>query len=178
MPALEQFNGRFAFADTGVPQQKNTLAVDIHKNAVAGNLGSQLFIEIVYNLAGGIHGLAVDAQQGTTMLFRQLQQLRRHLHIPGDDEGRYLAAQQILQHFSATLGGHTLEEHHLSLAQNLQADGLEVLIKPHQLQRRTIDIGDGHGLYIKIRGLIQHLHVKLRHQLRELGRGALNLFHG
>ena len=83
---------------------------------MAGDLGGKLFIQIVDDLTGSIHSFPVRAQQSAAMLLRKLQQLRRDLHVPGDDEGGYLAAQQILQYLSAVLGGHALEEHHLGLA--------------------------------------------------------------
>ena len=39
--ALDQLNGRFAFAHAAVSQQEDALAVDLHKHAVAGDAGGQ-----------------------------------------------------------------------------------------------------------------------------------------
>ncbi len=97
------------------------------------------------------------------------------LHVPGDDEGRYLAAQQVVEHPAAVLQLHGLEEGHLGLAEHLQALGLEVVVKAHQLQGRAIHIGNAHRALVIVAAPAHDLHIKILHQLAELGGGALHL---
>ena len=173
--ALQQLDGRFALADAGFPQQQHALSVDIHQHAVAGDLRSQRPVQVVDDLAGQLHGVQLGTQQRAAVLPGNLQQLGEDLHVPGDDEGRYLAAQQIVEHPAAVLQLHGLEEGHLGLAEHLQALGLEVVVKAHQLQGRAIHIGNAHRALVIVAAPAHDLHIKILHQLAELGGGALHL---
>ena len=107
------------------------------------------------------------------MLAGNLHQLRKNLHIPGNDQGWDFAAQQILEYLSPLLQGHGLQEGELRLAQNLQAFWLEVVIKAHQLQGRAVHVGDGDHPGVIVQALVDHLKVKILHQLAEAGRVPL-----
>lgn len=75
------------------------------------------------------------------------------------------------------LGGHCLEEHHLGPAEDLQAAGLKIVVKPDQLQRGAVHVRDRKRLLLIARGLIEDLQIEFLHQLAELGRVASDFFH-
>ena len=177
MAALEQLDGGFAFADAGVADHQHALAIDVHQHAVAGDLGGQGPVQIVDDVAGQLHGGLFRPQQGAPVLAGNLHQLGKNLHIPGNDQGWDFAAQQILEYLSPLLQGHGLQKGELRLAQNLQAFWLEVVIKAHQLQGRAVHVGDGDHPGVIVQALVDHLKVKILHQLAEAGRVASYFFH-
>ena len=81
--ALEQLDGGFAFADAGIADHQHPLAIDVHQDAVAGDLGGQGPVQIVDDVAGQLHGGLFCPQQGAPVLAGNLHQLRKNLHIPG-----------------------------------------------------------------------------------------------
>ena len=177
MTALEQLNSRLAFSDTGVADHQHALAIDVHQHAVAGDLGGQGPVQIVDDVTGQLHSGLFCPQQGPPVLAGNLHQLGKNLHIPGNDQGWDFAAQQVLEYLPPLLQGHGLQECKLRLAQNLQAFGLKIVVKTHQLQGRTVHIRNGDHPCVIIQALIYDLQVKILHQPAEAGRVASYFLH-
>ena len=177
MAALEKLNGGLALADAAVAQDQHTLTVNVHQHAVAGDLGRQGVIEIVNDMTGGVHRITAGAQQGAAMLLGHLQQLVEHLQIAGDDHGREAVAHQAVKDPRPLLGGHAGEKAHLAFPQDQQALGVEIIVKPHQLQGRTEHVRHGDDAGVIVAALAEDLHMKVFRQLLHAGRGTSHFFH-
>ena len=178
MTALEQLNGRLTFADTAVAKDQHTLAVNIHQHAVAGDLGRQCIVEIVNDMTGGVYRITCSTQQGTAMLLGHFQQFREYLQIAGDDHGGKAVAHQAVKHPCPFLCGHAGKKAHLALAQDQKPLGVKIIIKPHQLQRRTEHIRNGDHAGVIVTALAENFHMKVFRQLFDAGRGTFHFFHG
>ena len=78
--ALDQFNGGLAFADAGIAQNEDTLAVHFHQHTVTGDAGSQLFVQRRDEHAHQGGGHLGRHEQRHAVLFGVLHHLRKRLH--------------------------------------------------------------------------------------------------
>ena len=85
------------------------------------------------------------------MLFGHFQALIIHREIPGDQQGRGLVGEKLVENGSALLRRFLLQVADLHVAQNLKPHGLEVIKVAGQLQARHVVCG--HNYHFGYRGL-------------------------
>ena len=134
-------------------------------------------VQIVDELAGDIHRGLRRAQQRAVVLLRHLHQLRRGLHVPGNDQRRERVTQQLVEYAGALRLRHPVEIAHLAPSQNLQALVVKIVVKAHQLQGRPVHVRNGHNGVVKIPALVEDLHTEDLHHLFQAGRCALDFLH-
>ena len=173
---LKELDGSLTFTDAGIAQDQHALSVYVHQHTVAGDLRCQGPVQIVDDTAGNLHRSPRSPQQRPTVGFGDLQQLRKDLHVACHDQRRDLAGEKLLKDLAPTLHRHGFQIGHLRPAQDLQAFGLKIVVKAHQLQRRTVHVQNGDLPGVVIRSLQQDLQSEGLHQIAQLRRGPSHLF--
>ena len=175
--ALQELDGRLTLADTGVAQNQHALAVDVHQHTVPCDLRRHGSVQIVDKLAGHVHGGLRGPQQRAVMLLCHLHQLRRDVHFPRHDEGRERIAQQLIEHPHPLRLRHAVQKAHFTASKDLQALIVKIVVKPHQLQGRTVHVRDGHNGVVEVAPLVKDLHAEDLHHFFQAGRRPSDFFH-
>ena len=101
--ALDQLDGKLAFANAAVAQDQDAFAVHFHQHTMAGDTRCQFQIQHTDQAAHQSAGGLVGAQQCNTMLLGQLLHLREGSQFlaAADDNSRRLLTEQLIQRFVA-----------------------------------------------------------------------------
>ena len=101
--ALDQLDGKLAFANAAVAQDQDAFAVHFHQHTMAGDTRCQFQIQHTDQAAHQSAGGLVGAQQCNTMLLGQLLHLREggQFLAAADDNSRRLLTEQLIQRFVA-----------------------------------------------------------------------------
>ena len=155
MAALEQFQRAFALAHAALAGDQHTDAKHIHQHAVLRYPRRKRLAQVRNRLAGKQARLALRAVDRHTVLLRLIQQGRRALHAPCNDDARYIVGEIALQTLEAHILRQIAQIRHLRLA-----DHLRTLIGKHvkiagKLQTGAADIRTGNG-YAPIIRRIDH----------------------
>ena len=146
--ALDQLDGGLAFADAGIAQNKDAFAVDFHQHAVAGDAGSQLFIQRGDEHAHQGGGHLGRHKQRHAVLLGELHHLRKRLHAAGQDDGWRLEREQLFQMGVAQRSGQFFQIGHLGQADDLDALVIKIFVVTGQQDARTVHFGRGdHDLF-------------------------------
>ena len=138
--ALDQLDGGLAFADAGIAQNKDAFAVDFHQHAVAGDAGSQLFIQRGDEHAHQGGGHLGRHQNRHTVLFAVLHHLRQRLHAAAQHHSRRLKGEKLFQMGFAQGGGQFIQIGHLGQTDDLDALAVKIFIVTGQQDARAVHL--------------------------------------
>ncbi len=162
---LDQLDGRLALAHAAFAQQQQSLAVDLHQHAVAGDPGGQLHLQPAD--AGGheLGGVPVGEQNRGPVLLGHLQALGVGLGLVADHQGRDAGGEHAGKGLPPLVGGQAVQIGGLHHAHHLEPLGHEVVVKAGELEAGAVDVGglDQH-LVIGL-GLVEDLQLEMLHHL-------------
>ena len=169
MAALEQFHGVFTLADTTLTDEQNTLAIDLHKNTVARNMGRKKVFEgrgqRAHKVASGI----LRTQDRLAMLCRHLHALGIGLKPAGVDQRRNRITEQLVKTLQPLLTTQIGQIAILHIADQLDPMGVKMLKITHQLKSGTI-----HTVLVDLDVLV--ILPAVEHLQREFADDALQLY--
>ena len=161
---LEELQCGFAFAHAAVAHEQQPFAVDLHQHAVAGDPGGQGGFQIEDDVGGQGGGGLRGAQDGDGVLFGHGQTLLVHREAPGDQQGRGLVGEQLVEDGGPLLGRFPLQIADFHVAQDLQPHGLEIVEIARDLEPGAGHILHGEADGFVVRRSVGHFHLEFLHQ--------------
>ena len=155
MAALDKLQGRLALADAAVAHEQHTLAVDLHQHAVHRHARGQVFLQGMDQIRLKFRGILIRDENTAVILPCHLDTFGEGGYAVADHEGRNIVLHEALEGAAAFLGREAVKIGALDPADDLDAAGVEVIVKAGELQSRAVHIRGGHQGVLIIGGQMQ-----------------------
>ena len=141
MAALDELERRLALADAAVARDEHTLAEHLDEHTVLRQPRGEIARERGDEVGHELRRVLAHEKEVAVVLFGHLQALGKRVHPVADDETDDVVAHELLKAFAPLVGRERLEIRALDAADDLQPLGVKVVVKPGELQPRSVDVG-------------------------------------
>ena len=152
MAALDQLNGRLAFANAAVAKDQDAFAVYFHQHAVTSDAGGELGAQCLDQGAHQRGGHLSRLQQWHAVLLGKLHHFRQRLKSAGQDDCRRLEREKLFEMGTADLRIQLIQVGKLSQADDLDPGAVKVLIVTGQHDAGAVYLGGIDLELVKILG--------------------------
>ena len=139
--ALDELERRLALAHAAVARDEHALAEHLDEHAVLRQPRGEIARERGDEVGHELRRVLAHEKEVAVVLFGHLQALGKRIHAVADDETDDVVAHELLKAFAPLVGGQRLEIRALDAADDLHPLGVEVVVKPGELQPRAVDVG-------------------------------------